>query len=448
MKLSVKIRLFSSLFMLVVILLVNASIYYLFHTISLDRELDDLTAHTNEIVETLNRNPDIPKRDMLEAFLPTEGMIRVIDEHGANIIQVMKADYTGLPADYVTGETSSVISMSNQPDFATVTKPIIWENGDVVTLQVYKQLTGHASAMGTLFYVLVVASLIMLIPTVVAGFFLARFMTRPIQELTAAMRENTTYGNWKTINASDQSKDELYEMKITFNRMIDYLKENFEKQQMFVSDASHELKTPISIVKSYSQLMKRRGADNPDLLQESTEAIESQADRMQKLVEQMLLLAKNKDKDVYESFNIVELCRSTIETFKGAYDRVFLFETASEIIHVKGSYDQLQQVVYSLMDNAVKYSQDTVKLSVRQNGHHVDVDVQDNGPGIPGAEQEKIFDRFYRIDKSRSRETGGTGLGLSIASTIIEAHGGELTVSSTTGKGSTFTVKLPVSQES
>src|SRR5699024_959348 len=311
MKLSVKIRLFSSLFMLVLILLVNTSIYYLFHTISLDSELDDLNTQTNEIVETLNGNPDIPRNELLDAYVPTEGMIRVIDENGNYVIpqKMKKYAYRELPSNYSTNEIRSVISMNDQPDFATVAKPIIWEDGNIVTLQVYKHLTGHASTMETLFYVLVVASLIMLIPTIVAGIFLSRFITRPVQELTAAMKENTAYGNWKKISEADQSKDELYEMKVTFNRMIDYLRENFEKQEMFVSDASHELKTPISIVKSYSQLMKRRGADNPELLQESTEAIESQADRMEKLVEQMLLLAKNKDREVYKPFNIVELCR-------------------------------------------------------------------------------------------------------------------------------------------
>ncbi|TFJ92075.1 HAMP domain-containing sensor histidine kinase [Lentibacillus salicampi] len=448
MKLSVKIRLFSSLFMLVLILLVNTSIYYLFHTISLDRELADLSTQTNEIAETLNRNPDIPKRELLEAFLPTEGMIRVIGESGSFSAQVMKADYTDLPANYVTSETRSIINMKDQPDFATVAKPIIWEDGNVVTLQVYKHLTGHASTMETLVYVLVVASLIMLIPTIAAGVFLSRFITRPVKELTAAMKENTAYGNWKKISEADASNDELYEMKITFNRMIDYLRENFEKQEMFVSDASHELKTPISIVKSYSQLMKRRGADNPELLEESTEAIESQADRMQKLVEQMLLLAKLKDGEDYKPFNIVELCRSAAETFEGAYHRDIVFNATADNVQVNGSDDQLQQVVYILMDNAVKYSQNTVKLSVKRDGGYVEVAVQDKGPGIPESEQEKIFDRFYRIDQSRSRETGGTGLGLSIAKTIVRVHNGTLTVSSEKGAGSTFTLTLPVSHES
>ncbi|WP_268238647.1 HAMP domain-containing sensor histidine kinase [Lentibacillus kapialis] len=434
--------------MLVLILLVNTSIYYLFHTISLDREFEDLSTQTHEIVQTLKENPDISTNDMLKAFLPQEGMIRVIDKDGSDIVRVKRAgDYGSLPSKYVTSESKSVISRSDEPDFAMVSKPIIWKDGSVVTIQVYKHLTGHTSTMERLLFVLAVASVIILIPTIVAGVFLSRFIVRPIRELTAAMKENTTYGNWKKINEDDQSKDELYDMKVTFNRMIDHLRENFERQEMFVSDASHELKTPISIVKSYSQLMKRRGSDNPDLLVESTQAIESQADRMQKLVEQMLLLARNKDREVYEPFDIVELCQSTAETFKEAYDRNIFFSTTADNLQVKGSYDQLQQVVYILMDNAVKYSQDAVKLTVSQDVRHAEVKVHDNGPGIPEIEQEKIFDRFYRIDKSRSRETGGTGLGLSIARTIVEAHEGILTVSSVPGKGTVFRIQLPVSQK-
>ncbi|WP_245745468.1 HAMP domain-containing sensor histidine kinase [Lentibacillus persicus] len=430
--------------MLILILLVNTSIYYLFHAQSLDREMADLNTQTNEIISTLNENPDISQNDMLDAFLPTEGMIRVIDESGSYIVEVMKADYRELQGRYVTSESRSIISMENQADFATVAKPVIWENGDVVTLQIYKKLTSHTSTMETLFFVLVVASLIMLIPTIVAGSFLSRVITRPVGELTEAMKENTIYGSWKKISADDQSKDELYEMKVTFNRMIDHLRENFEKQEMFVSDASHELKTPISIVKSYSQLMKRRGADNPELLEESTEAIESQADRMQKLVEQMLLLAKSKDQDVYKLFNLIELGRSTAETFNGAYERDIIFNTSAQALQVNGSRDQLEQVLYILMDNAIKYSEEAVTLSIREKGRHAEITVKDNGLGISEADQEKIFDRFYRVDKSRSRETGGTGLGLSIAKAIAEAHGGKINISSTLGKGTVVTLSLPI----
>ncbi|MFD2760117.1 sensor histidine kinase [Lentibacillus juripiscarius] len=445
MKLSVKIILFSSLFMLLLILLVNTSIYYLFQRTSLDSEQDELAAEATKIAKTLKENPNIPESELLEAFLPTEGMIRVIAENGDYLVQVTKKyPYTKLPAAYGTAEQRNVIPMKDEPDFAVVAKPIIWNDGSVVTLGVYKQLTGHTSTMETLFYVLAIASFIMLVPTVAAGVFLSRFITRPVKDLTETMKANSAGGKWEKITIERRPKDELSEMERTFNRMIDHMKENFEKQEMFVSDASHELKTPISIVKSYAQLLKRRGHADQNLLNESAEAINSEADRMQKLVEQMLLLAKNKESTAFESIDIVDLCRSVTETFKGAYDRKIHFSAPAEAIQIGANADQIQQVVYILLDNALKYSEETVTVAVRQDASYVLVNVEDKGGGIPASEQESIFDRFYRLDKSRSRETGGTGLGLSIAAMIAKAHHGTITVTSKPGQGSLFTLKLPL----
>ncbi|SDR05843.1 HAMP domain-containing sensor histidine kinase [Virgibacillus salinus] len=449
MKLSAKIRLFSSLFMLVLILLVNTSIYYLFKNISINSELDEMTSQTNEIVKTLNSNPEIARSELLRAYLPTDGMIRVIEENDDRLLLTLtkKDSFTELPASFVKTESNSIIHLENQANFVTISKPIIWENGEIVTLQVYKQLVAHTETMQTLFYVLIVASAIMLIPTIIAGVFLSRFILNPIKALTAAMKENITNTKWKKLYVEYRSRDELYEMENTFNTMIEYLKDNFEKQETFVSDASHELKTPISIVKSYAELLERRGQGNPELFNESIQAIESEADRMQKLVEQMLLLARNQEKDAHEQINIVDICMETVAKFTGAYEREIILETAKDVLYMNGSQDQLQQVIYILIDNALKYSDGTVKLTIREKNTHVMVNVQDSGQGIPNEEQEKIFDRFYRMEKSRNRDLGGTGLGLSIAKTIVAAHDGSLRVTSEAGKGSTFMMEFPIVKE-
>ncbi|MFB4168104.1 ATP-binding protein [Virgibacillus sp. JSM 102003] len=432
--------------MLVLILLVNTSIYFLFKNISINSEVNELTSQTNEIVKTLNSNPEIARSDLLRAYLPTDGMIRVIEEENDRLLLTLtkKDSFTELPASFVKTETNSIIHLDNQANFVTISKPIIWENGEIVTLQVYKQLVAHTETMQTLFYVLIVASAIMLIPTIIAGVFLSRFILNPIKALTAAMKENITNTKWKKIYVENRSRDELYEMENTFNTMIEYLKDNFEKQETFVSDASHELKTPISIVKSYAELLERRGQGNPELFNESIQAIESEADRMQKLVEQMLLLARNQEKDAHEQINIVDICMETVDKFTGAYNREITLETAKNVLYVNGSQDQLQQVIYILIDNALKYSDGAVKLTIRKQNTHVMVNVQDSGQGIPNQEKEKIFDRFYRMEKSRNRDLGGTGLGLSIAKTIVAAHDGSLRVTSEVGEGSTFTIKLPI----
>ncbi|MFD1038345.1 ATP-binding protein [Virgibacillus byunsanensis] len=449
MKLRTKIQLFSSLFMLILILLVNTSIYFLFHKVSADSELDQLAAQTNTIIETLNSNPDIAINELLRAYLPTDGMIRVMDEDGNALTVLTKHnDYTSLPGEYTTTESQSIIVRENGLEVAAISKPLIWENGEIVTLQVSNHLVALNETMTTLFYVLVIASVIMLIPTIIAGILLSRFLLQPIKALIQAMKENTKQAKWKKINVQNRSHDELYEMEKTFNEMIDYLKDNFERQETFVSDASHELRTPISIVKSYGELLKRQGKDNHDLFNESVEAIDTEVERMQKLVEQMLTLAKNKTTDVIQVVDLIALSEHTITTFRGAYARKISVDNHGDSLLVNGNKDQLQQIIYILIDNAIKYSSDEIRISIAQQKNKAIMKVTDFGQGISKIDHARIFDRFYRIDKARSRDTGGTGLGLAIAKSIAETHHGDLCVTSKLGEGSTFTLSLPIVRES
>ena len=233
-------------------------------------------------------------------------------------------------------------------------------------------------------------------------------------------------------------------MEETFNEMIEQLRDNYEKQEDFVSNASHELKTPIQIVKSYAQLIERRGIDNPELIGESIEAIDSEADRMKKLVEQLLALAKSKNDMPYEEVKFIDLVDHSVSTFKQAYAREIEFVRNVNAIAVHGNSDQLEQIIYILIDNALKYSEDKIIVSLFTYNGQVIFSVKDFGNGISTEDQERIFERFYRVDKARSRGTGGTGLGLAIAKAIVEEHQGQLTLESEVGQGSTFTLALPV----
>lgn len=447
LKLRTKIQLFTSLFMLVLVLLVNTSIYFLFYKIAADSDLDQMAVQMNTLTETLADNPDISNEEakrLIKAYLPTNGMIRVIDENDRPFIQQTKSRaYETLPWEYVTTEKKTIETQENGPDIAIITRPVIWNNGEIVTVQLSNHLNHLEETMKTLFYVLIVAGAIMLIPSIIAGTLLGRFLLNPIQKLIQTMKDNTKHAKWQKINLENRSKDELYEMEMTFNEMIDYLRDNFEKQEIFVSNASHELKTPIQIVKSYAQLLERRGMENPELLQESIEAIDSEADRMKKLVEQLLSLAKNRQAQEMNRVDLGELTEETVETFEKAYARKINFQQNADDLMVYGNRDQLEQVIYILIENAIKYSNDKINVSASKLNDDVIIQVKDHGQGIHEDEQKRIFDRFYRVDKARSRETGGTGLGLAIAKVITEEHHGEVSVSSKVGEGSTFTLCLP-----
>ncbi|MGJ9459428.1 ATP-binding protein [Oceanobacillus sp. CF4.6] len=449
MKLRTKIQTFSSLFMLVLILLVNTSIYFLFQKTAADSELEQLAVHAETLTVTFAENPEITNEEagnLINAYLPTNGTIRIIDEDGGYKVPITTKveDYEKLPLEYTTAESQAIVSSQNSPDIAVITKPIIWGSGEVVTLQMSNQLVHLEETMTTLFYVLVLAGAMMLVPSVIAGSLLSRFLLNPIQKLKQAMKDNTKHDIWQKLDLDNRSRDELYEMEMTFNEMIDYLRDNFEKQEIFVSNASHELKTPIQIVKSYAQLLARRGSDNPELFKESIEAIDSEADRMNKLVEQMLSLAKNKQSSNMERVDLGLLSEETIAKFQRAYSREFFFQKNAEDLFVKGNRGQLEQVIYILIENAIKYSSDQINISISKINHDVYFQVRDHGDGIPEEEHVRIFDRFYRVDKARSRETGGSGLGLAISKIITEEHSGELTVSSKLGEGSTFSLRLPI----
>ena len=433
--------------MLVLVLLVNTSIYFLFYKIAADSDLEQMAVQMDALTETLADNPDISNEEakmLIKAYLPTNGMIRVIDENDRPfILQTKSGAYETLPWEYVTTESKTIETQANGPDVAIITRPVIWNNGEIVTVQLSNHLNHLEETMKTLFYVLIVAGAIMLIPSIIAGTLLGRFLLNPIQKLIQTMKDNTKHAKWQKINLENRSKDELYEMEMTFNEMIDYLRDNFEKQEIFVSNASHELKTPIQIVKSYAQLLERRGMENPELLQESIEAIDSEADRMKKLVEQLLSLAKNRQAQEMNRVDLGELTEETVETFEKAYARKINFQQNADDLMVYGNRDQLEQVIYILIENAIKYSNDKINVSASKLNDDVIIQVKDHGQGIHEDEQKRIFDRFYRVDKARSRETGGTGLGLAIAKVITEEHHGEVSVSSKVGEGSTFTLCLP-----
>lgn len=446
MKLKTKIQLFSSLFMLLLILLVNTSIYFLFYKISAENELSRLSNETNTIVETLQANPDVPRSQLLKAFVPENGIIRVIDQNGEELIPTItkSESYTQLAYEFIDHEKRTIEKDEQGHYIAVVMKPIIWENGEVATLQVANFLIALDEMMHTLFYVLVAASLIILIPTVIAGNLLSKFVIQPIQKLIETMKINIHDKNWQLIEVENESKDELYEMVTTFNELMRQLKESFKKQEQFVSDASHELKTPLSIIKSYAELLKRRGKANPELITESIDVIEQEAERMQLLVNQLLDLAKNKQAFPHEPIDLVPLVKKVHRIFADAYDRKIHLDIAEKSVLIKGNEKQIEQVVYILLSNAIKYSEKEIALYLYVKQQFAVLDVIDKGIGISEEEQKRIFDRFYRVDKARSRQTGGTGLGLAIANEIVKHHGGTIEVVSEIGKGSTFTVNIPM----
>lgn len=221
-------------------------------------------------------------------------------------------------------------------------------------------------------------------------------------------------------------------------------------REEFVANVSHELRTPLSLIKGYTETLLDGAKDNPDVSVKFLQTIDRNAERLKLLIEDLLTISELESGRIrlqMQTVALTPLVAKLLEDFKPrAAARGVLLNCEMPELIAKADPDRVQQVLSNLVDNAIKYgrSEGTVTIHGRDAGDgQIELCVTDDGPGIPEDARERIFERFYRVDKARSREQGGTGLGLSIVKHIIQSHGGKVWVESESGKGSRFFFSLP-----
>lgn len=329
-------------------------------------------------------------------------------------------------------------------------------------------LASYIWVLRTLFLILVIAQLIMAFRTLVTRAELIRGILKPISDLAKQAQSlskekgplsiaemQMLAGPLDEINAArldtridlDSTQDELKNVAVAINGLLDRINESYRLQARFVSDASHELRTPIAAIQGYANLLDRWGKNDPEALQESIDALKEEASNMKDLVEQLLFLARGDNHTMhldFEHFDLAELAK-TIHKETEMMDRGHSFQVEASKAPIYADPGLVKQAGRILVDNAIKYTPvgGTIRLLVREEGDHVRFTVQDSGIGIPPQDIPHIFERFYRADDSRARATGGTGLGLSIAKWIAERHGGYLEVLSREDFGSRISLVLP-----
>ena len=291
------------------------------------------------------------------------------------------------------------------------------------------------------------AGLFALAAAAVAGYLVASRVSSPLRRMARTAAE---------VNAGDIShrigrtggSEEIKVLAASFDNMLDRLDDAFGRQRAFVSDASHELRTPLTILRGQLEVLARQ----PDVSHEDvvrvTRLVSAETERMERLVDDLLLLAKTEEQQgaplerrpielrdyVHDVFNALSLTA----------DRDFELGAVSDVT-IEADPDRLAQVIHNLAQNAVAHTHDggLVRLSAASNGRYVRFAVEDNGPGIPPDQRDRIFDRFHRTDYSRARTTGGSGLGLAIARALVEAHGGRIRAGESPEGGARLEFDLP-----
>jgi len=285
----------------------------------------------------------------------------------------------------------------------------------------------------------------------VGGYFLARKSLGPIASMNSQTKRISAENLSQRLDVTNP-RDELGRLATTINDLLARLENSFNEQQRFIADASHELRTPLAVLRGETEvaLAKPRTADE---YQQSLSLIQDEAERLSRIVEDLFILARQPinapARLLRERVSLNETVRDcaraaqVLATRKGVR---LTTENNPASINLNGDKELITRMILNLLDNAVKYTPAGGEISLaltRQNGN-AEIVVRDTGIGIAETDRPRIFDRFYRVDKARSRALGGAGLGLSIVRWIVEVHGGEIRIDSAPGRGSTFTVDLPL----
>jgi len=279
------------------------------------------------------------------------------------------------------------------------------------------------------------------------GWLLSRGSTKPIEAISQVAADISGNNMAERIDVAKMDV-EFVGLSQTLNNTFSRLQTAFERQRRFTADASHELRTPLSVLQTHQQLALSKPRSEEEYRQ-TLQTCERAVARMNSLVESLLMLARFDSDSETSNFSDVDLT----ELMQGEIDKLELvaarkritFNCALGSATVRGDHTQLGQLVCNLLTNAIQYSpaKGNIRIELTNNDDQATIAITDDGTGIPAGDLERIFDRFYRVSKDRSRESGGSGLGLAICKSIIVRHGGSISVESTVGQGSTFLVTLP-----
>jgi heavy metal sensor kinase len=313
----------------------------------------------------------------------------------------------------------------------TLIAPLLHEDAELATVRKILLLVGGISVVAT----------------AIVSYGLARAALRPIeqiQETTASIGATRLHHRLPVNNPHD----ELGRLSLTINAMIERLETAFEKIRRFTADASHELRTPITVIRTEAEVAISETACSNGQEQIFASIVE-ECDRMGRLTEQLLTLAREDASRPFEcsAVNLTDVLRSVLETLAPLAEskHIHIKSEIAPALVVRGDPQKLRQVFVNLVENAIKYSsaEGRIHIAAARVDDEAEVVVEDEGIGIPAEHLPRIFERFYRVDKARSRDMGGTGLGLSIAEQIVAGHHGTITARSQLNVGSAFTVRLP-----
>jgi heavy metal sensor kinase len=361
-------------------------------------------------------------------------------------------DPTGLSTPPVTAVRSDFTQQEALPDgvrLLVTTKVYVAADGERFLIESGAPMGPIETMMSQLTFSLLIGVPLLGLVAVGGGSFLVGRALKPVAQIARSAEHITLHNLNERLPLTDTG-DELEHLSRALNRMIGRLNEAFDQNRRFLADASHELRTPLAALRGEMEGVIEQARALPELRDRAGSALE-EVDRLVKIVDALFAISRldaGESQPSWERFDLAPLAAGTTEQMSLlAEDKgIGVACNAEREVSVEGDRARIKQVVVNLLDNAIKYTPPggTITLNVRAQGGNAVLEVADTGMGIPADALAHIFERFFRVDKARSRDAGGAGLGLAIVKSICAAHGGSVEVESAEGKGSRFRVELPL----
>jgi len=352
------------------------------------------------------------------------------------------------------GTSYETFLLADDHPIRVITMPVLKGAKLANLVQVGTSLKVVVDTLKNLQIILLTAVPAVLLLTALIGRFIARRALKPVAKITQTAKDIGSGANLSQRIPVPEVKDEIGQLALTFNSMMDRLESSFTQMRQFSSDASHELRTPLTVLKGQSELALGKER-KPEEYQEVISSNLEEVQYMSKVLEDLFLLSKSDENQIALDCESVDLKSLVEEVCKhaeiiAAEKNIKIVIAYLEGVQVYGDPVRLRQMIWNVVVNGIKYTQHDgeVKISVQDKGDGVLIIIQDNGIGISEEDLPLVFNRFYRVDKARSRQEGGTGLGLSICKFIVGAHKGSINLESKLGEGTKFKITLPKSRVS
>ncbi len=379
-------------------------------------------------------------------------MAWILTPEGRIATTIGSAENYPLPVDLPQpGQTADSILPGNIPVRLSVS-PLTEGTNNLGTLVLALSLHNSRVVRDQLYLGLSISIPFVILLSAAGGLFLSRRALQPVADITRTAQQISAADLSQRITL-DLPDDEIGQLAQTFNAMLERLDSAFKRERQFTSDVSHELRTPLSLIKTQLSLARSRTRDGDTLLEMMAD-MEGDVDRMTGLIEQMLALARVEQQGLkpFSTVDLEDLLGDITHQFQkkaGAAGIELILDVPNNFdLKIQGDEDRLRQVFTNLIDNAIKYTPrgGQVSLYVVRDGNQIQVAVADTGDPIPPEHLPYLFERFYRVETSRSHDSGGAGLGLAISREIVRLHGGTIEVHSEPGSETIFTVRLPMQQ--